>query len=88
MPINDRDDMMAQIAVLVPEWTLEEIQGFLAAAPDEQIEILKALNASMRRPPPSVWPTIMSILTVALTIATDVSGIAGAISAVQTVMKS
>jgi len=80
-------DVATDLAMAVPHWTRERWDRFLSLEPNEQVLEAQMLADSAEGPTRSEWETALQILEVAATVAGCVTGITGAISGIQSVVK-
>lgn len=90
MPIavSSLDDLTTQLAMTGVKWDKARWDRFVNdLTPQEQALEAQMYADSDVGPEKSAWQEALELLTVGLAIAGAVSGIAGAVSAVQTVVK-
>jgi len=80
-------EFCSRLAEACPQWEEARWSAFLQATSQEQTLMLQILADSSEPPPIVVWTVVLTILQDALAVAGAVTGIAGAISAVQSVIK-
>jgi hypothetical protein len=80
-------ELCKRLASAAPQWEESRWSAFLEATPQEQTLMLQILADSAEPPPMDAWTVVLTILQDTLAVAGAVTGIAGAISAVQSVIK-
>ena len=81
-------DLSTELALTGIGWDKDRWERFLnELTPEEQALEVQMLVDSAQAPPTSAWSVALKILQAALSVAGAVSGIGGAISAVQAVAK-
>jgi len=74
-------DAYAELASLTPGMTVADWHDFTSLPPDAQGAALAAYRAQGWAPPPDVVGKMLQILGVAVQVAGDVTGVAGAVGA-------
>ena len=86
MPVT-RAELTTRLTAVVPQWSEASWGAFLDATPEEAALMLQILQDSAEPPPTDAWVVVLEILQGAVSVAGAVTGIAGAIGAVQAVVK-
>ena len=84
---TETEELVSSLATLCPFLSKDEWEGFLAASPEDQKLILTAFQSGQSPASHDALNTALQVLNGALAIASTVSGLAGAISAVETVVQ-
>ena len=82
-----QDELCTQLALACPHWNKDRWNKFLLLTPAEQSLEIQIYQDSSEAAPKSAWAVALQILNVAMQVASAVTGIGGAISAIQTVVK-
>jgi hypothetical protein len=80
-------ELCRKLTVVVPQWDEARWSRFLSTAAEDQALELQMLADSAEPPPANAWTVVLTILQDTLAVAGAVTGIAGAIGAVQSVIK-
>lgn len=84
----EQDDLVTQLSQISGHpWGKERWNRFMSCTPDEQKLMVQMLQDSTAAAPASAWTVALAILQTAEQVAATVSGIGGAIGAIQAIVK-
>jgi hypothetical protein len=80
---NNRAELEQELATECPFWGQPEWNRFLDMSEEDQYLTMRGLKLSAQGPGPDFFSGALQILSVAVTVITDVGGVAGAVNALR-----